>query len=326
MATIKDVAREAGLTVTTVSRVLNNRGYISDAAREKVNAAMEKLDYRPNEVARSLSKSKSNTIGLIVPHIIHPYFAKLISNIENEAGKIGYRIMLCNTKENTEKELEYLEMCRSNRVAGIVLCSPAVDAKKFEDLRIPLITIECSSERGDASIECDNFRGGELAAVHLADRGCKKILYFSGIVDMEMPADDREKGFTSMCEKLGIEYRVKKTEADLYYTMEYKEFIKKSVQEEENIDGIFASSDLIAAQVIQVLTKLNISIPKQMQLVGFDDVNISELTTPQITTVHQPIKEMAELAVRHIKDYNGKKALPKRTVFPVTLIKRETTR
>ena len=100
MATLKDVAAETGLTVTTVSRVLNNRGYISDETREKVYAAMKKLNYRPNEVARSLSKQTSNTIGVIVPHISHPYFSEMISNLENAASKKGYKIILCNSRGN----------------------------------------------------------------------------------------------------------------------------------------------------------------------------------------------------------------------------------
>ena len=123
MATLKDVAKETGLTVSTVSRVLNNRGYISDETRQKVYEAMKKLNYRPNEVARSLSKQSSNTIGVIVPHIRHPYFAELISNLENEAYKRKHKVLLFNSQEKEEREKEYLEMCFSNRVAGIIFCS-----------------------------------------------------------------------------------------------------------------------------------------------------------------------------------------------------------
>ena len=127
MATLKDVAKEAGLTVTTVSRVLNNRGYISDNARKKVAEAMKKLNYRPNELARSLQNKSSNTIGVIVPHIRHPYFSDMISNLENQAHKKGYKILLCNSQGKNEKMLEYVEMCTSNRVAGLILFSGSVD-------------------------------------------------------------------------------------------------------------------------------------------------------------------------------------------------------
>ena len=196
MATIKDVAREAGLTVTTVSRVLNNRGYISEDARKKVYDAMEKLNYQPNEVARSLHKKTTNTIGLIVPHIRHPYFAEMISNIENEAFKKGYRILLCNTKGKAEKEREYLDICTSNRVAGVILFSGTISVESFIQMDVPVITMERTLDNGTASVECDNRTGGELAAKRLLKAGCKHLLLVGSTSGkVELPADDRVLGF-----------------------------------------------------------------------------------------------------------------------------------
>lgn len=123
MATLKDVARESGLTVGTVSRVLNNRGYISEQTREKVYAVMRELNYQPNEMARSLSKQKSNTLGVILPHIMHPYFAKFLNYLEAAASRQGYRILVFNSQGMDEKEEECIEICKSNRVAGVILGS-----------------------------------------------------------------------------------------------------------------------------------------------------------------------------------------------------------
>lgn len=164
MATLKDVAKETGLTVTTVSRVLNNRGYISEETRKKVYDAMKKLNYHPNEVARSLSKQSTNTIGVIVPHIRHPYFAELISNLESQAYRHQHKILLFNSQEKNEKEYEYLEMCSSNRVTGIILCIGTVGVNEFQGLNVPLITIERFLENGTGAVECDNIQGGCLAA------------------------------------------------------------------------------------------------------------------------------------------------------------------
>ena len=181
MATLKDVAKETGLTVSTVSRVLNNRGYISEETRKKVYEAMKKLNYRPNEVARSLSKQTTNTIGVIVPHIRHPYFAELIRNLESQAYHHGHKILLFNSQEKNEKEWEYMEMCTSNRVAGVILCSGTVGVEKFTGLNVPLITIERYLENGTAEVECDNEQGGRLAAQHLIDCGCKSIVCVRGL-------------------------------------------------------------------------------------------------------------------------------------------------
>ena len=340
MATLKDVARETGLTVTTVSRVLNNRGYISEETREKVYEAMKKLNYRPNEVARSLSKKSTNTIGVIVPHIRHPYFSELISNLENEASKRGYKMILCNSQEKENKEREYLEMCTSNRVAGIVLCSAGVAVEEFQGSNIPLITIERYMENGTASVECDNRQGGKLAAEHLIACGCKNLLHISGVYETAMPADNRALGFIEVCEKAGVSHWEVATNTYQYNNMEYHDFLEEVLKEnyhvdntaenDENcgksrIDGIFASSDLIAAQVLQVCSKLGIRVPEDIKLVGFDDVNISSLTTPRITTIHQPIKEIAELTLELLINAQDGKTIAKRSLLPASLVKREST-
>ena len=326
MATIVDVAKLAGVTPTTVSRVINNRGYISEKTRNKVYGAMDELGYQPNEIARSLTKQKSNTIGVIVPHISHPYFAKLISNLENEASKKDYKIILCNSKEKAEKEKQYLDMCKSNRVAGIVLCSGNVESNKINTGDIPVVLLEKNFEEGKLGIQCDNYQGGKLATEHLIECGCKKVLHFSGVIDEEMPADNREKAFIDTCIKNSVKYYIKKFDINTYNQMDYYEAIKDTIAEVKEIDGIFASSDLIAAQVIQVCNELNIRIPQDIKLVGFDDVEISKLTTPTITTIHQPIKEMSKLAVELIDTKYTNVEIDKQIIVPVELVGRNSTK
>lgn len=324
MATLKDVAKEAGLTVTTVSRVLNNRGYISEDARNRVSEAMKKLNYRPNEVARSLHNKKTNTIGLIVPHIRHPYFAEMISNIENEAYKKGYKILLCNSQSTKERVSEYIDICTSNRVAGIILCSGVVSVSTFEDLDVPVITMERYVDDGTASVECDNEAGGRIAAQTLIDAGCKKLLFIGGPVGSHMPADKRRDGFKSVCDETGVEIVEVETESLSYVDITYSEFLEKVFIEHPDIDGLFASSDVIAAQALQVCRKIGITVPDQLKIVGFDDVIIATVTTPQLTTIHQPVKEMARKAVELLHDAANGKEVEKQVVLPVSLVKRET--
>ena len=325
MATIVDVARLAGVTPTTVSRVINNRGYISEKTKKRVHEVMDELGYQPNEIARSLTKQKSNTIGVIVPHISHPYFAKLISNLENEAAKKDYKIILCNSKEKAEKEKQYLDMCKSNRVAGIIICSGNVESNKINTGGIPVVLLEKNFEEGKLGIQCDNYQGGKLATEHLIECGCKKILHLSGVIDEEMPADNREKAFIDVCSKNEIEYFIKKYDIDTYNQMNYYDYIKAALNEIEGVDGVFASSDLIAAQVIQVCNEIKIRIPEDIKLVGFDDVDISQLTTPRITTVHQPIKEMARLSIELIDAKYNNIEVNEKTILPIKLIIREST-
>ncbi len=319
------MAAETGLTVTTVSRVLNNRGYISDATRDKVYEAMRRLNYSPNEVARSLSKKTSNTIGVIVPHIRHPYFCEMISNLENSASKQGYKIILCNSQGTDQKEREYLEMCTSNRVAAIILCSAGVAVEEFAGSNIPLITVERFVENGTAAVECDNRQGGRLAATHLIQKGCKNLLHISGVSENAMPADDRSLGFIDVCEEKGIAHKEIATNIFQYEGLEYHELLEQALTEVPDVDGVFVSSDLIAAQLIQVCAKLGKKVPEDIRIVGFDDVNIASLTTPRISTIHQPIKEMAEVAIDLALNAAEGRTVAKRSLLPVTLVEREST-
>lgn len=325
MATLRDIAERAGVTSTTVSRVINNRGYISEQTREKVCAVMKEMNYQPNELARSLSKQHTNTIGVIVPHITHPFFSKLISNLEAAAAADKYKILLCNSKEKPEKEAEYLDMFISNRVSGIILCSKNVDVEKFRSLNIPIINFEREDRAETITIQCDNYQGGKLAARHLIDQGCTNLLHFGGVIGKDMPADRRALGFTDVCEAAGIRSQVLLSDDLAYGCMNYHGFIEQGLRENPEVDGIFASSDLIAAQVIQVCTGMGISVPGDIKLVGFDDVMISSITTPTITTIHQPIKEMSEMSVDYIDKSLKGEMVPSNVILPVRLVVRAST-
>lgn len=326
MATLKDVAKEAGLTITTVSRILNNRGYISEDAKQRVEQAMKKLNYHPNELARSLQNKTTNTIGVIVPHIRHPYFAEIISNLENEAYKKGYKILLCNSRCIGEREKAYVEMCSRNRVAGMVLLSGTIDVDIFADLDIPVITIERFLDSGTASVECDNFQGGEFAAEKLIACGCRHLMHVGSVNrNLPMPADMRSDGFQKACRQHNVSFVELITEEDQFYSMNYEEMLKKALLDYPETDGIFANSDIIAAQLLQVCYKLKLAVPERVKIIGFDDINVASLTTPKLTTIRQPIKEMAEIAVRLLCDRSEGKIVAKRTILPVTLVERQTT-
>ncbi|MDO5422983.1 MAG: LacI family DNA-binding transcriptional regulator [Eubacteriales bacterium] len=325
MATIKDVAAKAGVTATTVSRVLNNRGYISEATRAKVMEAMRQLNYQPNEVARSLSKQRTDTIGVIVPHIVHPYFAKLISSLEAACAKQKYKMLLCSTKGEPDKNQEFLELFAGSRVSGIILCSGKTDVKILARLAVPIVCIERDAAEGIATIHCDNYQGGVLATEHLIACGCRRLLHFGAVEGLGMPADQRGAGFRDVCQAHGIWHQERTSPFEAYRSMAYYEEIEKALREEPETDGIFASSDLIAAQVIQVCGELQKKIPTEIKLVGYDDTQIAQLTLPQITTIHQPTEEMAELAVHTILKNRDGSEEPEDRKLAVSLVKRGTT-
>lgn len=326
MATLKDVAALAGVTVTTVSRVLNNRGYISEQTRGKVYDAMKELHYQPNEMARSLTKRHTNMIGVIVPSIAHPYFSAVVAALECSAAANGYKILLCSSNHQREKEIEYLAMLESNKVAGIVLCSRTADIEEQLRRELPLVAYERGMSNRVSSVSCDNFQGGELATEHLVACGCRHLLHIGGSAGVHMPADQRCEAFAAVCRRCGVDGRVFYTQEAQFLSMDYAAFIRKLLEENPQTDGVFASSDVIAAQVLQACAALGRRVPEDMQIVGFDDVEVASLTVPRITTIRQPIKEMCAFAIDNIVQQLEKGGSIAKTVFAVSLIERETTR
>ncbi len=325
MTTLKDVARESGLTVSTVSRILNNRGYISKDARNRVEAAVKKLNYHPNEAARSLQNKRSNTIGVIVPNIRHPYFSKMINALESQAYELGYKILLCNSQNIEAREKEFLEVCSLNRVAGIILLSGTVAVEDLLETDLPVITLERYLDSGTASVECDNLVGGEMAADCLIDNGCKHLAIIgTGKSQNPMPADLRSEGFRRICTDKGIPCDEAFADRRYFEKLEYRELIRSFLTEHPDVDGILASGDVIAAQCLQVCAELDIDIPGKLKLISFDDTQLLQWLVPQVTAIRQPVDEMAQLAVIFLDDAVKGKVVPERTLLPVQLILRET--
>lgn len=326
MPTLRDVAKQANVTVTTVSRVLNNRGAISEKTAKRVMEAMQEIGYHPNEAARSLSGKSSNIIGVIVPNTSNPYFSSVVNQIEQYAYARGFKTILCNSNHQKSKEREYFSMLHANKVAGIVFASRTQEFSEFVTSSFPVVFLERFVSNKFSSVACDNYQGGILAAEHLVACGCKNLVHIGGVVNLAMPADDRARGFIDVCKARGIRHYVVSTQEQHFRNMKYEEIIESILQEDPSIDGIFASSDVIAAAVLHVCYHHRISVPDQLQLVGFDDTPLADLLTPRLTTIQQPIEQLCRLSVDAIIDQRNGNAVPSRTVLNVQLIQRETTR
>jgi len=324
MPTIKDVARKAGVTVTTVSRVLNNRGYISEATRKKVYKAMEELNYQPNELARSLYRKKSYLIGLLIPNVSHPFFAELTSYIEYYAYQEGYKILLCNSEQDNNKEREYINMLKRHQVDAIIIGSHTLEAEQYLNMKLPIVAID-RYYPNIPYVASDNYKGGLLATKLLIQKGCKKIAHISGPLILNTPANNRYKAFKEVAIQENVEYFVVETKLNRFEIEEYKQIVRDLFKEHPDIDGIFASSDLIAVSVISVAKELNKKIPQDLKIVGYDDINVANLVVPSLTTIRQPIKEIARKAIELVLHQIDGKKVEKESILPITLIERETT-
>lgn len=323
MATIKDVARLSGVTVTTVSRVLNNRGYISEATRKKVHEAMEELNYQPNEIARSLFRRKSNIVGLIIPDVSHPFFAQFSKYVEHYAYKAGYKVLLCNSDQDSVKEKDYVEMLKRNQVDGIIMGSHTMETSQYLNSGSPIVAIDRNLSGDIPFITSDNYEGGRRAVELLIDKGCRKLAHISGPLELNTPANKRYQAFVDGAKEYNIEYIIKETKLDVFEN--YEKIAYALFEECPDIDGIFASSDMIAASIIHAASMLGKIVPRDLRVVGYDDISLASLIMPPLTTIRQPIEKMAELSIELLIAQIEDKKVNIENVLPITLVERKTT-
>ncbi|WP_320122860.1 LacI family DNA-binding transcriptional regulator [uncultured Sphaerochaeta sp.] len=319
MPTIKDVALKAGVTVTTVSRVMNNRGYLSAKTKEKVRQAMQELDYHPSEVARSLAQKQTTLLGVIVPSLLHPYYSEVINALEYHASILGLKLLVCNAQRNAQKEAEYIDMLKANKVAGIILCTQSRNAVSSL-VNLPVVTLERSISPSVPAVLCDNEMGGRLAAEHLLSQGCKHLVMIHG----GRSSEERVQGFTQRCEKASVSFHVVQASKRQFNQLDYADLINTLFTDNPAIDGVFASSDVIAAQVIQICHKRGLCIPTEVKVIGFDDVDLARLLSPALSTIHQPIEELCAQAIQTIVGWESTER-QSRIVLPVSLIQRSST-
>lgn len=323
MPTIKDVAKRANVSVATVSRVINNTGYVNIETREMVERAIKDLGYVPNELARSLFRKQSKIIGLIVPHIATYFFGELIEAIEDAVTKNGYKLMIFNSKDDDELEKRYINVLGQYNVDGLILVANTRSAKEYMKLDIPLLTIDHIIDDRVPSITSNNIQGGELAARKLVESGAKNLIHFRGPSDL-ITVVDRSKGFYDVLEGYPDVHAIN---CDLDFKNPELELIESFLLEHPNVDGIFCSSDIIAIYVISVLTKLGHKIPDDVQVIGFDNIQLSGVLVPKLTTIAQLIDEFGNISMKILQMQMKKIELEVlHQVVPVKLIERNTTK
>lgn len=323
MANIRDVAKEAGVSVATVSRYLNKKGYVGKQSAAKIEQAIQTLSYKPSLVARSLSTKQTHYIGLIVPDITNPFFPELARAVEDIALTYGYTIVLCNSDGNPEKELHYIETLQQKYIAGFIITTSSLDAHHYENLTIPIVALDRIIDGPLPTVSSQNKEGAKTGTKHLIERGCKNILCLRGPQGV-VPADERLAGFMEAVQETNIQSTI----IDCPFQFDVAEkIVKKALLENPTIDGIFASSDVSAAGALKAAHDLGRNVPNNLQIIGFDNVSLSEMTTPGLTTMAQDIYKMGAMATRMlIKTIEDLPLNEKKVQIPVELIQRGTTR
>jgi len=322
LANIKDVAKLANVSVATVSRVINNKGYVNEHTKELVMQAIKELNYVPNEIARSLYRKSSKIVGIIIPDLKNEFFNDMIAGIEEVIFKHGYKTMLCTSKESLDREKEYLQMFSTNKIDGLILCSNSPDIASYTNLDIPIVALDRIISKDIPSITADNYMGGIIAANHLINNNCTRIVQFRGPLPFA-PANERANGFIQTIQRHS---NIKLHTIELDYNLDPTPIIEQFLTTNPQIDGIFAASDVFAANCIRCLKKLGRKIPQDVKVIGYDNISICEFTDPTISTIAQPIVDMGELAAETLFKLIKNEPIEQFHVsLPVKLIEREST-
>jgi LacI family transcriptional regulator len=321
--TIRDVAKRAGVSVATVSRVLNETGYVHVETKAAVIKAIKELNYKPNRVARSLYKKSSHLIGLILPDITNPFFPELARAVEDIAHQYGYTVILCNSDGNLEKEKNYIDVLMQNHADGLIVTTNRQNNPNYLNLDIPVVALDRTIHESIPEVRADHYGGGKLATEFLIRRGCSHILHVRGPSGLG-PADERCRGFVDAAKKAGIAYHIVESQFDIPIG---EQKVNELLDTYPQIDGIFAGNDLIAVAAVKVALKKGLSIPKDLQVIGFDGIPLSAYFYPAITTIVQPIYEMGKRATELLIQLVEKKIVTSKThCLPVKLAERETTK
>lgn len=325
MVTIKDVAKEAGVSVGTVSNVINNI-QVKPSTKAKVDEAIKKLNYEPNIYARGFKMNRTNTVAVILPTIWNPFFSELAYNIEKNLKKAGMKMIICNSNKDNKAEVEYISMAKQNKMDGIIAITYS-DIDEYVSERIPFVSIDRYFSKDITYVCSNNFEGGRLAAEKLVEFGCERIAYIGRGSKINNATRKRKDGFISYCKEKSIDYDIcELLGSDEEFNELLDEFIAKNFKKDIKIQGVFAVTDEQAVDFINKLKEYNIEVPKDVQVVGFDGSKSSAKDIIKISTIRQPVELIAEESVKALVNIIENNEVEKEIILPVTFVEGYTTR
>jgi LacI family transcriptional regulator len=330
VATISEVARRAGVSAATVSRVLNGRTDVSRDLAARVHTAVQELGYRPNGVARNLRRQATKVWGLIISDIGNPFFTSVVRGVEDAAHEAGYSLVLCNSDDDLDKEQRYIDIALAEQLAGVIISpasEPSTDVSALVDRGIPVVAVDRRVGRLDVdTVLVDNVSGARLATQHLMESGCRRIACITGPTRTTTAAE-RLQGFRQAHEAAD-----RKVDEDLVVLENFKadggyDGAQRLLGLSTAPDGLFVANNLMTVGALEALMDAGVQIPDDMLLVGFDDIPWARLTRPRLTTVNQPMYDMGREAGRLLAARVGHDtSLPRTVVLPPDLQVRESSR
>lgn len=325
MAGIRDVAKRAHVSTSTVSLVLNNNGYVSQDTRSKVMKAMEELNYVPNELARNLYHSKTNIIGIILPDIAHPFFGTFAKYAERELYKHGYMVMLCSTDRKKNGEKEYINMLNRQIVDGIIVGSHTLDVEEYKNSSRPIISLDRYINDDIPIVRSDHKKGGMLAAEEIIKNGCKNVLQLKGNSKVNTPAHQHHYYFEKVLRENGVPVHVEEIPLNQWTFKNFENYARENFQKHPGVDAIYGA-DLVALAFLKVAQEQGVRVPEDLKVIGYDGTIVTQMSVQPLTVVSQDIQKLAKEAVSLlINKIDGKPVKENQVIVDVKLRKGKTT-
>lgn len=297
MASIREVAKRAGVAACTVSRVLNGTATVAPETRRKIEQAMEELDYIPNELARGMFRQKAGIIAMLVPSIRHPFFSSLADCIERRLYEKGYKLMLCSTSDDLEREREYLNFLKSNIVDGVIMAVNSLEKEEYEAYAKPMIMLDYDTDGRIPLVVSDHEMGGRLAAQEFIRCNCRYVMHLCNVeaaskvvsyeAHRELERELKEHGIN--CRKVEIKWNTFDFDG-------YSELAKLILETYPDIDGVMAA-DMPAMAFLNAALDLGRAVPDEFTVVAYDGTYVVNMNQKSLTTVVQPIGEIANRVV-----------------------------
>lgn len=325
-----DVAKKAGVSQSTVSRVLNNYPFIKEKTRKKVLAAIEELGFTRDEIARGLAQKKTNTIGLIVGDIENPFFAESVGVMMKQASQLGYDVIICNTNHQDHLLEKSIQTLIGKRVDGMIIASTNKNNHRLEELyqsRFPLVLYNASLEGMDTNyVIVDNEKGAYQATEHLIKLGHRKIAFIAGPESVYSMVQ-RLKGYKRALESFDLLYQENLVYKDEYTYEKVFNYTIKILESKNRPTSFFAISDQMALAVLDAVKSLNLEVPEDISIIGFDDINLASNSHIGLTTIAQSKEKMADLALKNLISLiqDPEQRTPIQVVLEPKLMVRKTT-
>jgi len=329
MSTILDVAKLAGVSTATVSRVINSPEVVREKTREKVSGAMKLCNYKYNALARGFATKRSNTIGVIIPTINNQVFAESTRGVQDYADRNNIQVLLGNTYYRNGQEEKLIKTFREKQVDGLIITTTnprGMILKPLVQEGVPFVLLYSTVKKGPVTaVGIDNFRGGYQATEHLIRLGHRRIAMIAGSFSISDRSLHRWHGYRQCLRDNDIPYDSTLLTQTNYSLIEGKASVKKMLSLQNHPTAFFCSNDYLAIGVIKGARDLKLRVPEDLSVVGFDDIRIASYMTPELTTIRQPSYELGKLGAELLCKRIGRQAKPVQLMLESTLVVRGST-